>query len=406
MGRVTSVTSWSRPKLLRKLKMAAAQSKWQKSLRQSMDPVQKLKDSKVDKRRTERLRSIAGDEDVFDENVLVLKKNQPERGRRRERLSTRDSVSESVQEKVEPQSPRKVEISQSFLRPIPQLSFLKTSQDVPSKEAKSPIPLPDGVFNIDPIDDNSHPYGQVISNYKLNQDLESTKNLKKVPLSSRMADGRKKLLDWLLSIAHHFNCSQETLYFAIDIFDRYLALPGINIKIQDIQLIGITCYFMATKLDEYYQADINELANLTNGSSSASNIRSMERQILSSLDFKLHCGRAPMVFLNRLLRAAYTKRSDIGYEISILAMDILVLERKFLNENSLKKAAAAVMAARKILLAMDEIDGHDEIWTPNLKYYSTYEKNSENLEDMVKHIIMSVKQLLGKIHVQGDERPN
>ena len=48
---------------------------------------------------------------------------------------------------MEPQSPRKVEISQSFLRPIPQLSFLKTSQDVPSKEAKSPIPLPDGVFS-------------------------------------------------------------------------------------------------------------------------------------------------------------------------------------------------------------------------------------------------------------------
>ena len=107
-------------------------------------------------------------------------------------------------------------------------------------------------LDIDPIDDNSHPYGQVISNYKLNQDLESTKNLKKVPLSSRMADGRKKLLDWLLSIAHHFNCSQETLYFAIDIFDRYLALPGINIKIQDIQLIGITCYFMATKVNMHF----------------------------------------------------------------------------------------------------------------------------------------------------------
>ena len=107
-------------------------------------------------------------------------------------------------------------------------------------------------LDIDPIDDNSHPYGQVISNYKLNQDLESTKNLKKVPLSSRMADGRKKLLDWLLSIAHHFNCSQETLYFAIDIYDRYLALPGINIKIQDIQLIGITCYFMATKVNMHF----------------------------------------------------------------------------------------------------------------------------------------------------------
>ena len=80
------------------------------------------------------------------------------------------------------------------------------------------------------------------------------------------------------------------------------------------------------------------MVKLTEGSVSASNIRSMERTILSALDFKLYCGREPMVFLNRLLRAAYTKRSDIGYEISILAMDILVLERKFRNENSLKKA--------------------------------------------------------------------
>ena len=37
------ILSWVRPKVLRKLKMAAAQSKWQKSLRQSMDPVQKVK---------------------------------------------------------------------------------------------------------------------------------------------------------------------------------------------------------------------------------------------------------------------------------------------------------------------------------------------------------------------------
>ena len=106
-------------------------------------------DSKIDRRRTQRLKSVAGDEDVFDENVsknVQIKKTQPERGRRRERLSTRDSVSESVQEQEEPRSPKKVEIARSFLRPIPQ-RFLKTSEDVPSKGAKSPIPLPDGVFS-------------------------------------------------------------------------------------------------------------------------------------------------------------------------------------------------------------------------------------------------------------------
>ena len=57
-------------------------------------------------------------------------------------------MSESVQEKAEPQSPRKVDIACSFLRLVPQPSFLKTSEDIPSKEAKSPIPLPDGVFRM------------------------------------------------------------------------------------------------------------------------------------------------------------------------------------------------------------------------------------------------------------------
>merc|ERR1711981_1556104 len=123
---------------------------------QSMASVHHKKDSKIEKRRTQRLKSIAGDEDVFDENEsknFQGKKTQPEQCRRRERLSTRESVSESVQEQEEPRSPKKVEIARSFLRPIPQ-QFLKVSEDVPSKGAKSPIPLPDGVFNIDPIVDN------------------------------------------------------------------------------------------------------------------------------------------------------------------------------------------------------------------------------------------------------------
>ena len=159
-------------------------------------------------------------------------------------------------------------------------------------------------------------------------------------------------------------------------------------------------------MDEYYQADINELANLTNGSSSASNIRSMERQMLSSLDFKLHCGRAPMVFLNRLQRAAYTRRSDIGYEISILAMDILLLEVKFREINSAEKATAAVLASRIILWFIDKIDNYLEIWTPNLKYYG-YETNpTTNLKDMVNFTIISVQNLVKQINVHIDERPN
>ena len=102
--------------------------------------------------------------------------------------------------------------------------------------------------DIDPMDDNQIPYGQDIFNYKLNQDIETTTNMTMAPLSPRMAESRKKLFEWLVSLAHHYNCSQETLYFTIDIFDRYLAVPGITIKNPDIQLIGVACYVMATKV--------------------------------------------------------------------------------------------------------------------------------------------------------------
>ena len=132
----------------------------------------------------------------------------------------------------------------------------------------------------------------------------------------------------------------------------------------------------------------------------------MERQILSSLDFKLHYGRAPMVFLNRLQRAAYTGQSDIGYEISILAMDILLLEVKFREIDSAAKATAAVLASRMILWFIDEIDNYMEIWTLNLKYYG-YEKNpAKNLQDMVNFTLISVKNLVKQINVPIDDRPN
>ena len=46
------------------------------------------------------------------------------------RLSTRDSVSESVQEKVEPQSPRKGEISHSFVMDETEIKFQDTRAEI------------------------------------------------------------------------------------------------------------------------------------------------------------------------------------------------------------------------------------------------------------------------------------
>lgn len=58
---------------------------------------------------------------------------------------------------------------------------------------------------------------------------------------------RAILLDWLIEVCEVYKLHRETYYLAVDYLDRFLST---NTKISKtrLQLIGITCLFVAAKV--------------------------------------------------------------------------------------------------------------------------------------------------------------
>ena len=221
-----------------------AETAWQKSLRRSTGEVR----PKRLVRPRNKLQSIS--ENVNDENhhVPIAKRNANHPTR--QRLSTRDSLSELVKEEKLAESPAKKSKDLKYLAKFPpSLKLLKPNDNVP-KDLKSPIPLPPGVSNIDPEDDGNNPYGRDHHNYLEN--LQTIIRPCKESIIESIEDDkfRKKLVEWLIHVAHHFKCSQETVYHTIDLLDRFLSVK--QVAKEALQLFGMACYLIATKVNSIH----------------------------------------------------------------------------------------------------------------------------------------------------------
>lgn len=103
-------------------------------------------------------------------------------------------------------------------------------------------------LDIDPDDDSTLCYSRDIFRYT---EIHTAKHLvdfkKVVTLNTNKIEARREhLADWLIAVSHSFNCSQQTLYHTIDILDRVLERVSVNKN--DLQLLGITAFLLATKV--------------------------------------------------------------------------------------------------------------------------------------------------------------
>jgi len=324
-----------------------------------------------------RLKSVTETDDVFgDENEGNKIKIVPRENRKR--LSTKGSVSE-VEESQKPvvkpkvakeqKTPVKITKAFNFLRPI--APFNASNDEYEVKNIPSPIPLPKGVTNIDPYDDSCQIYGKDIFNYVLARDAKLVRTSKDFKGDSKILDRREHLIDWLTTVAHHHKTSQETFYHTVDILDR--CLSKVAFKPEYLQLLGITSFLIATKIDEYHPANIEDLCQLTEDTCTRDKVLSMEHKILEVINFETY-GTEPMTFIRRYLKAAQlsTTEKTSTYELSILFMDAMVLKLWDDEQDALtsKKAAVAVFTA--LMLTRFDVDFDriiENVWTPNMIHY-------------------------------------
>ncbi|KAJ1523943.1 hypothetical protein ONE63_010492 [Megalurothrips usitatus] len=97
---------------------------------------------------------------------------------------------------------------------------------------------------------------------------------------------RSVLLDWLIEVCEVYRLHRETYYLAMDFLDRYLALTA-NLPKTQLQLIGITCLFIAAKMEEIYPPKIGEFAYVTDGACTESDILAKELAIMKCLEWRL-----------------------------------------------------------------------------------------------------------------------
>jgi hypothetical protein len=94
------------------------------------------------------------------------------------------------------------------------------------------------------------------------------------------------LLDWIVDVHLKFKLLPQTLFYTVNIIDRFLDL--VQIPRTKLQLVGVAALFIACKYEEVYSIPhIKDLVYVTDKAYTKEDILAMEGQICLTLDFNL-----------------------------------------------------------------------------------------------------------------------
>lgn len=180
-----------------------------------------------------------------------------------------------------------------------------------------------------------------------------------VEIQDRM---RAILIDWLIEVHLKFTLLPETLYLAVNLIDRFLERVGV--RKNQLQLVGMTCLFIASKYEEIYPPECNDFVYISANAYSREDIFEMEQKILNTLNFSLTAPTS-LYFLRRFSKAA---RSDYkAHTLCKYILELCLLDIKMLKYKPSMIAASSVLLARIMM-------GIDELWNSTLQHYTKYEQ--------------------------------
>ncbi|KAI0031941.1 A/B/D/E cyclin [Vararia minispora EC-137] len=188
------------------------------------------------------------------------------------------------------------------------------------------------------------------------------------------------LTDWLIQVHLRFRLLPETLFLAVNIIDRFLSARVVSLA--KLQLVGITCMFIAAKVEEIVSPSASDFLRCADSSYSQVEILQAERYILKTLEWNMSYPN-PIHFLRRI-----SKADEYNVQVRTIAkylMEIQCVEWRLIAAPPSLLAAASIWLSRLML-------GREE-WTPNLAHYSSYAESAliptANL--MLNYILKSVR---------------
>lgn len=178
----------------------------------------------------------------------------------------------------------------SFLSPLPVIADQKTPHSnnrvtvqrksrkrnnvlptIPPKTRDTPLPLLSWA-------DSTEVWQNMIFKEEVSMVCRSSKMFdKRAYFLPRM---RAILLDWIMEVCEVYRLRRVTYYLAVDYIDRYLRIRPDVPKMQ-LQLVGVSCLFMAAKLEEVYPPKVSEFSYVCDGACKNNEILACELLILN-----------------------------------------------------------------------------------------------------------------------------
>ncbi|OMJ76763.1 hypothetical protein SteCoe_23775 [Stentor coeruleus] len=97
---------------------------------------------------------------------------------------------------------------------------------------------------------------------------------------------RMILYDWMMEVCSELTLKRETFHLAINYCDRYLS-RNYGVKKEEYQLIGLTCMYLAAKIEEVLPPTLTDWASSADNGYSTCLIIQMEKHLLKNIDFKI-----------------------------------------------------------------------------------------------------------------------
>lgn len=164
---------------------------------------------------------------------------------------------------------------------------------------------------------------------------------------------RRKICLWAFRVADHFILPREIVATSMSHYDRFMALinrTGVErISSRFVSLVSLTSLYLAVKVDMRRHIPIRMFVTLSAGRYTMEDIISMEKEIISVLDWKLHPPTQQNfvhLFLEMLPVAEYLKndifeRAEYNTEISLCSYHLSTF-------------ASSTVAFASILLALEK----------------------------------------------------
>lgn len=101
---------------------------------------------------------------------------------------------------------------------------------------------------------------------------------------------RKRFVDWVFAIANDYKgqISIQTIHLTMALIDKYLATTCESILAEEFKLIGMTCLYIASKVEDIIPLHVHKVAEkLCKDKYKKKQIADLEQKILTHLKFKI-----------------------------------------------------------------------------------------------------------------------